>query len=132
MKLRTCFFLALIVVTVAIATAQENTTGTIFGRVVDEQDALVPGATVTVTSDQGEKIAITDERGRFNVPYLTPGLHSVRAELAGFVPVTYDNVQVRLGGRTELVFTLRLGGLEEAITVVGQSPVVDVTSTTGD
>lgn len=130
MKFRTCFLLAILMASVAIATAQESTTGTIFGRVVDEQDALVPGATVTITSEQGSKTTVTDERGRFNMPYLTPGLHAVRAELTGFVPVIYDNVQVRLGGRTELVFTLRVGAMTEQVTVTGASPVVDVTSTT--
>ena len=130
MKFRICFLVAILMAGVAIATAQESTTGTIFGRVVDEQDALVPGVTVTVTSEQGAKTTVTDERGRFRMPYLTPGLHSVRAELTGFVPVTYDQVQVRLGGRTELVFTLRVGAMTEQVTVTGASPVVDVTSTT--
>jgi hypothetical protein len=130
MKLKVSFLIAIMVASVAIATAQESTTGTIFGRVVDEQDALVPGATVTISSEQGSKVVVTDDRGRFTVPYLTPGRHSVRAELAGFVPVTYDDVQVRLGSRSELVFTLKVGAMTEQVTVTGVSPVVDVTSTT--
>ena len=130
MKLRICFLVAIMMAGVATATAQESTTGTVFGRVVDEQDALVPGVTITVTSEQGDKTTFTDDRGRFNMPYLTPGLHSVRAELTGFIPVTYEEIQIRLGVRTELVFTMRIGAMIEQVTVTGASPVVDVTSTT--
>ena len=126
----TVFLAVAFAMTVAVATAQETTSGTIFGRVVDEQDALVPGATVTITSEQGIKDFVTDDRGRFNAPYLTPGTYQVRVELAGFAPVSYDNVNVRLGQRTELVVVLRVGGVQEVVTVTETSPVVDVTSTT--
>jgi len=128
---RSLIWLAILVLAGAgLALAQETTTGTIFGRVTDEQGGVIPGATVTVTSAQGEKVAITDANGRYNVPYLTPGTYSVRVELAGFAPTVQDGVGVRLGQRTELVFTLRVGTVAETITVTETSPVVDVTTTT--
>jgi len=111
------------------AVAQETTTGTIFGRVTDEQGGVIPGATVTVVSDQGEKVAVTDSNGRFSVPYLTPGSYSLRVELAGFAPAVQEGIGVRLGQRTELVFTLRVGTVAETITVTETSPVVDTTTT---
>src|SRR5712692_2110534 len=116
----------------AFAVAQETTTGSIAGQVVDAQGAPVPGATVTLTSNQGSKTFVTDGQGRFFAPYLTPGTYSVRAELAGFSPVEQKNVTVRLGQRVELSgLVLKVGGLEEVVEVVGAAPVIDTSSTTG-
>jgi outer membrane lipoprotein SlyB len=53
----------------ALAVAQETTTGSIAGQVVDAQGAPVPGATVTLTSNQGSKTFVTDGQGRFFAPY---------------------------------------------------------------
>jgi hypothetical protein len=120
----------LVLVSSGLALAQETTTGTIFGRVTDEQGGVIPGATVTVTGATGEKVAITDANGRYNVPYLTPGTYSIRVELAGFAPSVQEGAVVRLGQRTELMFTLRVGTVAETITVTETSPVVDTTTTT--
>jgi hypothetical protein len=115
----------------ALAAAQEITTGSIAGQVVDAQGAAVPGATVTVTSSQGSKTFVTDNQGRFFAPYLTPAIYTVRVELAGFSPVEQKNVNVRLGQRLELPgLVLKVGGLEEVVEVVGAPPVVDISSTT--
>src|SRR6185436_18247440 len=115
----------------AFATAQETTSGSIAGQVVDAQGSPVPGATVTVTSSQGSKSVVTDGQGRFFAPYLTPGAYTVRAELAGFSPVEQKNVNVRLGQRLELTgLVLKVGGIEEVVQVVGAAPVIDTSSTT--
>jgi len=68
------------------ALAQE-TTGSVRGRVVDAQGLAVPGVTVTTTGPQGAKTTVTDAEGRFSIPFLTPGVYSVRAELQGFKAV---------------------------------------------
>ena len=128
---RSLIWLAILLLAGAgLASAQETTTGTVFGRVTDEQGGVIPGATVTVSSAQGEKVAITDGNGRYNVPFLTPGTYSMRVELAGFAPAVREGVIVHLGQRTELMFTLRVGTVAETITVTETSPVVDVTTTT--
>ena len=62
----------------------QDTTGTISGRIVDAQGLALPGATVTVTGSQGIKTGVSDNEGRFTVPFLTPGSYAVRAELQGF------------------------------------------------
>ena len=66
------------------AFAQETQSGTIAGQVLDPQGAAVPGATVTVTSPQGEKTYTTDAEGRFIAPFLVPAMYDVRVELTGF------------------------------------------------
>jgi outer membrane receptor protein involved in Fe transport len=113
------------------AQAQETTSGSITGQVVDAQGAAVPGATVSVTSAQGTKPFVTDSNGRFFAPFLTPGRYEVRVELTGFSPVEQKNIDVRLGQRLELDgLVLKVGGLEEVVEVVGAPPVIDTNSTT--
>ena len=123
--------LAFAVLVSGVAWAQETTSGTIAGSVVDAQGLAVPGATVTISSEQGAKTLVTDSDGRFFAPFLTPGTYNVRVELTGFAPVEQGDVQVRLGQRVTLTgLVLRIGGLSEVVDVVASAPVVDVTSTT--
>ena len=112
------------------AWAQETTSGSIAGQVTDPQDAPVPGAVVTISSDQGSRDLVTDSRGRFFAPYLTPAVYSIRVELTGFSPVERRDVTVHLGQRVDLPFALEVGTLEEVLQVTAESPVVDMSSTT--
>src|SRR5262245_43574463 len=112
-----------------LAFAQETTTGSIAGQVLDTQGAAMPGATVTVTSGQGSKTYVTDANGRFYAPYLTPGNYTVKVELTGFSPVERKDIDVRLGQRLSLDFALKVGQISETIEVVGAAPVIDSTST---
>jgi hypothetical protein len=108
--------------------AQQPITGAISGRVTDESGAALPGATVTLTSGQGASAHVTDGGGRFIAPYLTPGTYTVRVELTGFGAVERDNVEVRLGQRVELAFSLPVGTFAEVVDVKGASPVIDLSS----
>ena len=109
--------------------AQEATTGVIEGRVIDAQGLAIPGATVIVTGAQGARTFVTDAEGNFLAPFVTPGAHTVRVELQGFRPATVQDVSVALGQRVTLApITLRVGGLTEAVEVVGSPPTVDTTS----
>jgi hypothetical protein len=110
--------------------AQETTSGSLVGQVVDAQGAPVPGATVTVTSAQGTRGLVTDASGRFFSPFLTPGTYSVKVELPSFIPVEQRNIEVRLGKRLELTFTLQVGDVHEVVQVLAEAPVVDTASTT--
>jgi hypothetical protein len=131
MRRQLIWAVALVLATFGLANAQETTSGSITGEVVDSQGAPVPGATVTLTSNQGPKTFVTDSNGRFFAPYLTPGKYALRVELSGFSPVEQKNIDVRLGQRLELSgLTLKVGGLEEVVEVVGSAPVVDTSSTT--
>lgn len=129
-KFRFIGVLALILAFAGVAIAQETTSGSITGTVRDSQGASVPGATVTVTSEQGSKTLVSDSQGRFFAPFLTPGLYGVKVELTGFSPVERKAIQVRLGQRVDLEFTLKVGDFQEVVEVVGAAPVVDTSSTT--
>ena len=126
-----CLLAAASVLLIAgLARGQETTTGSIAGRVVDAQDLVVPGATVTIITPQGPRTLVTDSEGRFFAPYLTPGAYEVKVELQGFRTVDRTNIDVRLGQRVDLTLTMEVGGVNETVTVNGAAPVVDRSSTT--
>lgn len=112
----------------ALAYAQK-TTGTIEGNVFDEEGTPLPGVTVTV---KGPNIApqdrITDAKGFYRFPALPPGVYSITASLEGFKTFTQTKIPVPLEKTITLNITLELGAIEEEITVIGESPVVDITS----
>jgi len=114
---------------VSIAAAQETTTGSIAGRVVDAQHLAVPGATVTVVSPQGPKSFTTDQDGRFYAAFLTPGTYDVKVEMQGFRTVERKGLEVRLGQRIELPLTLDVGAVSDSVVVTEQTPVVDTSKT---
>ena len=105
-------------------------TGSILVRAADEQGAVMPGATVTITSPilvAGTMVGVTDASGSYRVPSLQPGEYTVRVELAGFSQIVREGVVVRAGQTTPLEFQMRVGGLTESVTVQGESPLVDTT-----
>src|SRR5262245_8681612 len=128
-RIRLMAFLCAIVASAGSLLAQE-TTGTLRGRITDAQGLGVPGVTVAVTGPQGIKTAVTDTEGRYNVPFLTPGAYSVRAELSGFKAVERGGVAVGLGQTVDLPLRMDVGGVTETVQVTGSVPVVDTSSTT--
>jgi carboxypeptidase family protein/TonB-dependent receptor-like protein len=131
MRRQLVWALLLVVASFGLASAQETTSGSLTGTVIDAQGAPIPGATITITSAEGPKTSVTDSNGRFFAPYLTPGRYAVKVELTGFSPLEQKNIDVRLGQRLDLGnLALKVGGLQEVVEVVGAAPVVDSSSTT--
>jgi carboxypeptidase family protein len=120
-----CVLLAM----VAPLPAQELTTGTIAGKVVDPTGRGIAGAVIIATSQFGTRTAETDAAGGYILPFLRPATYTVRAEApGGFTTVIRNDVSVGLNQKTNLDFTLE-PGKTETITVSGRAPLVDVTST---
>ncbi len=114
-----------------LTTAGQQNTASIVGQVKDESGAILPGVTVTTKSPalQVPEIAtVTDERGEYRLSPLPPGSYSVEYVLAGFQGVRRDGVQLALGFTARLDEVLKIGSLQESVTVSGDSPVVDVSS----
>jgi hypothetical protein len=107
------------------------TTGTINGKVVDSSDSVLPGVTVTISAPQmqGNQTAITNAEGNYRFPGIPPGTYAVRYELPGFGTVVREGIRVTLGFTATLNVTMSVSGLQETVTVTGESPVVDVSST---
>jgi hypothetical protein len=106
--------------------------GAIGGRVVDGSDAVLPGATVTLIAVEGivggNQETTSDERGAYQFTRLSPGVYSVRAQLAGFRTVTQPNIRVNADQTSRADLKLEVGAVEESITVSGESPLLDTTN----
>ena len=105
--------------------------GGIKGTVVDADGVLLPGVTVTLT---GSKIlamtVVTSERGNFRFIMLPVARDYVlRVELPGFNTLIREKLDVSFGRDITLTITLSQTALEEEITVVGESPVIDTKRT---
>ena len=113
----------------SLAFAQASITGT----VKDTSGAVLPGVTVEAASPvliEKAREAVTDTSGRFQVVDLRPGTYTITFSLPGFNTVKRDGVALSGSAAVTVDAELRVGALEETITVTGEAPVVDVTSTT--
>ena len=120
---------AFALVLTGVATGQE-TTGTMTGRILDAQGLGIPGASVIITGPQGARTVTTDAEGRFQAPFLTPGVYTTRAALSGFRSVEQAGVVVSLGQTVSLTLEMPVGGVAETLDITAPSPVVDTRSTT--
>jgi len=111
----------------AEALAQGETTSAIVGEIKDATNAVVPGATVTITNHETglKRSARTDDAGRFNFPQLKPGTYSVRVEARGFDPGQNDNVVSGLGQKQSVDFTLKVARSNEAVEVSSEAPLIN-------
>jgi hypothetical protein len=124
--------LALLVLTVASllpveAAAQGETTSAIVGEVKDVTNAVVPGATVTITNHETglKRSATTDDAGRFNFPQLKPGTYTVSAEASGFEPQENNNVVSALGQKQSVDLTLKIARSNEVVEVNSEAPLIN-------
>jgi hypothetical protein len=122
--------LALVLLLPAAAAAQTQT-GTITGIVTDEQDAVLPGVSVTLTGATLLRPQNThsNERGVYSFIALPPGAYSVRFELQGFATVERADIVVRVAGVSSVNQRMPVATVTESITVTGESPAVDTKST---
>jgi hypothetical protein len=107
--------------------SQGETTSAIVGQVNDASDAVVPGASVTITSrDTGlQRTVKTDAQGRFDFPQLKPGTYSVRTEAAGFETQQNDSVLAGLGQKQAVNFTLKLSTAKLSVEVSGEPLLIN-------
>ena len=102
------------------------------GVVSDNSGAVLPGVTVEASSPaliEKVRTAVTDGNGRYRIESLQPGVYSVTFTLAGFATQKRDGVTLSGTGVVTVNGDLKVGGVQETITVTGETPVVDVAST---
>ena len=127
-----CLMVAVLLTVAASAHAQPAQTGTISGTVLDASGAVIPGVTVTATSqDRGfMRSAVTDENGRYVFPAVPIGQYRVAATLQGFETAEAANNLVETDKTTSLPFTMKVGALTDTVVVTGNTPIVDATTAT--
>ena len=131
MRSRTAVLVLAFVTLLAGASHAQTTQGRLTGMVTDAQGAILPGATVTVTSPAliGVQSTVSQPDGRYLFPALPTGAYKIVIELSGFQKMTREGVQVVLGQTISVDAQLPLASLAETVTVTGESPVIDVTTT---
>src|SRR5438093_4856559 len=114
----------------ATPVAAQRTTGEIIGKIVDESGSVLPGVTVTLRGAgvAGAPTVVTSETGTYRFPVLPPGTYDLEYTLAGFTTLKRDAIPITVGSIVELDVAMKVGALEESITVSGQSPVVNLAS----
>src|SRR5436309_12560846 len=100
--------------------------GSVSGVITDSTGAVVPGATVTITSAERKTSdsVVTNESGLYVKERLLPGRYEVKAELPGFKTAIFPDINVSVDTQTKLNIRLDLGQVSEAVTVAGFSPVL--------
>jgi len=120
--------LALTLIVPAVAFAQASISGT----VKDASGAVLPGVTIEAASDvliEKVRSATTDGNGRFQIVDLRPGQYTVTFTLTGFSTIKREGIQLSGTAQTVVDADLKVGAVAETITVTGETPLVDVTST---
>jgi len=127
-RFRSILLLAALLWPVAAA-GQSSTNGAIAGTVRDTTGAVLPGVTVEAASPaliEKVRTAVTDSQGQYQIVDLRPGTYSVTFSLVGFSTVRREGITITASFTAPVGAEMRVGSLEETVTVTGASPVVDV------
>ena len=119
--------LLLLVLVPAMAFAQASITGV----VKDASGAVLPGVTVEASSPaliEKTRSAVTDGTGTYRIVDLRPGTYSVAFTLTGFSTVKRDGIELTGSFNATINADMKVGALEETITVTGETPIVDTQS----
>ncbi len=108
----------------------QQTTGTITGRILDDQGAAVPGATVTGKNALTGFVRtdVSDGEGVFRLTAMPVGTYDLTAELQGFTKVENKGIVLSVGQTLDVNFALKLATVQETITVTGESPLIETSS----
>src|SRR5262245_40655499 len=109
------------------ASAQQTIgSGAIEGRATDQSGGAVPGVTVTATSPSlqlPQVVESTNGEGNYRFADLPAGIYQLTFQLSGFQTVIHSDLRLNVGFVARINAELRLGGIEESITVSGQGPL---------
>ncbi|MGA8729531.1 MAG: carboxypeptidase regulatory-like domain-containing protein [Terracidiphilus sp.] len=113
------------------AYSQETTAG-LQGTIKDPSGAVVPGATVTVTTPTlvGNKEVVTDAAGYYRFANLPPGSYTVTVKAAGFDTLKQEKIILEVGHLPSLNLALHVGTVNTVVQVTEAEPLIDATTTT--
>ena len=122
-----------VLVLVAATAAYAQNVGTVRGTVRSAEGEPLPGVLVEATGDvvRGERTSMSGVNGDYLIAGLPPGVVTLTATLEGLEAESVEDVRVSISGVAVVDFSMRVEGVEEAITVTSEAPVLDVTSSSG-
>lgn len=125
---RTVVFAALCLALPVVARAQS-----LAGTVRDSSGGVLPGVSVEASSPaliEKTRSVVTDANGQYQIVDLRPGTYSITFALQGFSTVVRQSLELSGGGVTTVNAEMRVGGIQETLTVTGDAPVVDIQTST--
>jgi len=128
-----CRVAALIALLLTASTVMAQTTGaTLQGTIADEQGAVMPGASVTITNTETGwmREVLSDERGWYRAIALPPGEYELRAHLQGFANYVRRGLRLTTGQEATVNVALKLATVSETITVTAEAPLIETTKNT--
>src|SRR2546425_1438007 len=126
--------LALVLTMAGTASAQNITSSSIDGVITDQSGGTLPGVTVTISSPAlqvPQLVQTTDGQGHYRFIDLPRGTYQLRFEIQGFDPLVRPGLEVNAGFAARINVQMKVGSVQETVTVSGASPVVDLTTTRG-
>jgi len=128
--MRVAFFVGAMFVLSVAGFAQ--TAGQITGQVTDSSDAIVVGATVTVTNSQTNvaRTTTTNSAGDYTFPAIPPGVYNVKAEMPGFKGEVRDGMELQVEQIARIDFHLQVGAVADTVEVTGGAPLLTTESAT--
>jgi len=132
MKRNRCRLLFALVAAIALAAPSfaQQTSGNIAGRVLDPQGAAMPGVTVTARNPETglTRNSVSDAEGLYRISALPVGTYDLTVELQGFATLEQKGIIVSVGQTVDLNFDLKVAQVSEAVTVTGESPLIETSS----
>src|SRR4030095_12382009 len=127
---KTCSGTLVLLVLLALPASAQISTAQLSGKVTDTSNAVLPGATVTLTqTDTGAvRSVVSDADGSYTVSNLSPGPYRLEIALQGFRTYAQTGIVLQVAATPTINVSLSLGDLQETVTVVAEAPLVDVKS----
>jgi outer membrane receptor protein involved in Fe transport len=112
------------------AVLSQVSSGKILGAVQDESGAVLPGVAIVIRNldTNVSREAVTNDRGRYEVPALQPGRYQVEAELSGFRRYSQGPIVVQVNQESLVNISLQVGQLTEVVSVQAEGLVVQTTT----
>src|SRR5262245_25098741 len=110
-----------------------GSSGVIHGVVQDQSGGALPGVVATLSSPAlqvRQMTTVSDVQGNYRFGELPTGVYTIKFELAGFTSFIRNELRLPVGFDAKVDVVMKIGSLEESVTVTGGSPVIDVTTTT--
>jgi hypothetical protein len=128
---RIIFFISVFLFVIAGIIYSQIAAGKIIGRVSDSEGNFLPGVTIEALSPGmvGEANTVTDANGRYRLLAIPSGNYTLRCSLPGFKTFVQEEIILEVDQTLTINIQMEIGGVEEEITVVGESPLIDVKST---
>lgn len=108
-----------VVVLAGPAFAQEQT-GSVVGKISADGGESLPGVSIELKGPAGTLVAVTDARGEYRFPRVSPGAYKVTARLQGFQTYENSRVNVNLGDKATVNVTLKISSVTETVVVTGE------------